>query len=323
MSVWETSQSIANKGVKEFFNNPKRWPDPTRGLVKRIDVLACESLLITRMEMWTLAAAVWAYGVFIPQPTEIARKILTGGYKCGFYSKRSIKSPLDIIWRDGRTSKTLGQMLRPATTGLWAMWAASSAYDALATWQTLAYKIDACDADGNETILAFGHAPFHLGDNSGAPAFYLVQYDPQERGNEANGDVFADYKVAYNAYWFGYIRAASVAVHDIKVGWSLNGVQFTQTDYGSIGPGEEVVVEASLTGVVDFMLVQPYFECRVDDAAIFMGDVFCEKLIVKAVPTSEEERPAGPLFGPDVPKNYALCDEVYEYVNNWTATGVG
>lgn len=167
-----------------------QWPNPTRNMVADIRVLACEDTWQAKVKMYGEAAAHWAWSVFVPQPTEIIRKTVTGSYKCGFYLGLKWKSPLDIIpgpTKDApniygkpflTTSEGLAEITRPLVSGLFYLWAAGSAYEALSTWQSLVYAGEMCDLQHNECLLADGIGEFFNTGGTGEPNQYVVLHDP-------------------------------------------------------------------------------------------------------------------------------------------------
>ncbi len=180
--VWEA--------VNDHFVHFKQWPNPTKNMVADIRVLACEDTWQAKIKMYGEAAANWAWSVFVPQPTEIERKTVTGSYKCGFYLGLKVKSPIDII--PGATtdapnifgkpflssSEMFAEIARPAVTGLFYLWAAASAYEALSSWQTMVYAGEMCDLQHNECLLADGIGSFFNDGGLGEPNQYVVLHDP-------------------------------------------------------------------------------------------------------------------------------------------------
>jgi len=308
VSVWE-------QAAGEYFKHPTRWPNPFANQVKRMDVLACEDTFIARIQMATLGFGNWAWGTFVPSPTEIFRKTLTGGYKCGFYGPLKYGSPLDLVWQDGRTSAVLGEILRPVTTGLFYLWATETLFGALQTWSTLLYKMDMCDTTGQETIMRSGHAPIGLGHNEGSPAFWHIVYDPMNRGNAFNGDVSEAGRCHYKASWFGSIQSISAQVRNVKIGWSVNGVNgIGMVDYPDIDPGGAISFESSLEGIIGAVTLQPFFSCDVPATGVLGADIFGTRVIYTIIETNEPDEPHHPQWPVDDPPQESLCPALLDYM---------
>jgi len=230
-----------------------RFPDPTRNMVSDIRVLACEDTFQAKITMYGEAAMHWAWSVFVPQPTEIVRKTLTGGYKCGFYLGLKVKSPIDLIPGTvfeapniyGRpflkVSEVFAEIARPAVTGLFYMWAAGSAFEALSTWQSLVYAAEMCDLQQNECLLADGIGEFFNTGGVGEPNAYVVLHDPNGWHPSFSGFIHVP-----NACWLQVdavgtvdMGGANATQFDVYINGLPGGAggQSSIVHLGALGPG--------------------------------------------------------------------------------------
>jgi len=308
VKAWEVQERVGNF-THQIPNSAKhgRWPDPFRNAIKKIDVLACEDTWMAEFEMWTLTIADFFWSHLVPGPFEIIRKTATGGYKCGFYFGSKWRSPIDIIWRDARTSRALGQIVRPVTTGFFYVWAAGSAIDALNTWHSLQLKQEMCEANGNETILRDASGHLITGHNEGAPVFSTVVYDPQNRATPTSTIVQFTDPCEYVAYAYGYIESQSAEVTNCRV--KVDATQspdawFDVPDTPSFGV---TAWEANVRGSGPSVVIQPQFECDVGPGGIFKARVICTRLIVTIVPVSFPI-PHDNLIGPGTDKPHEFCE---------------
>jgi len=174
MSIWNVNKDGPNKAAKVWYT---KWPDPTKNFVKDMRILACQHTFQAKLEFATLGAAHFFWGSFVPQPNEIVRKTATGSYKCGFYLGMKFPSPLELVF-DTKTVTAFAEMIRPATTALWFMWAMSSAWDALSQWQQMMGMVNDCEDDHSECLLRDGTGDLFAADPAGSPGFYTAIYDP-------------------------------------------------------------------------------------------------------------------------------------------------
>lgn len=285
-----------------------RWPNPFRNMMKSIEVLACEGTFEAMFSMYTLAFANYFFTTFVPGPWEIARKTFTGSYRCGFYSRFRLKSPLDIVWRDGRTGRALGSILSPVTRGAFYLWAGGAIWDALQTWTSLMYAQEMCDWDGNTTVLANAVAPIQNNPTSGGVAFAEVIYDPRNRADPNVCEVVVQYEVKWQAHIVGYIIANSEQITNCNVGITVNNVTYILASPGTINPGEAVEFAVSMQGLDPFLVAQPYFECNVETFGPDFGLCHVTRFIVNAFPPSYPWEPIHNLqdFRGPAPEPY-LC----------------
>lgn len=181
-SIWDTVKAGPSKDWTH-------WPNPF-GFYEDILVMACEDDFWIRVKMYGMLAGAFFMSNLLPSPVEISRKLVSGSYKCGFYLPGvKAKSPLDLIWTDGKASAVLRGTVSPVTTGLFYMWAASTAWEFMSTWGAVPVAIAKCNADGNECVLVGGEANFLFDDMEGAPGSYTEVYDPQGRYTPPGGSV--------------------------------------------------------------------------------------------------------------------------------------
>lgn len=184
-SIWEINETKESyeSVVSRAIYTPLRavgvdgwthWPMQPN-FVKNVRVLACEDTWQAEIELYARMYAQFAWTTFVPSPVEVTRKLLLGGYKCGFYLPVKFKSPLNFFIGEGGT-KYLAELAGPFTRALWWWWVIGSAWNALTTYQTIQdYKKD-CDYNYNCSI---GNASANFGTASGGgtPAGYDVISD--------------------------------------------------------------------------------------------------------------------------------------------------
>jgi len=192
-SIYETVQGTYRK-----YNH---WPNPYSNMVKNISVLACEDTWQAKVEMFVAGFGNWAFSTFVPQPTELFRKTITGSYKCGFYLGLKWKSPIDVVWADDSVSTMLLEVTRPVTTGIFYLWAVESLWSALSTWSSLVYASEICDADRNECLLKFGGGDFFGTDAFGDCTGYEELWDPNGWYTPPGAPV---------SYFIGFLEAHAV-----------------------------------------------------------------------------------------------------------------
>lgn len=285
MSVYE-----AVDGVYRKYNH---WPDPFRNLVKRIDVLACEDTWQAKVEMYGIGFGQWAFSSFIPSPVELTRKTITGGYKCGFYFKTKIKSPLDIIWADESVSTMLMEIARPFVTTLFLIWGISTAVEALSTWSTIIYAGQKCGATTNEILWDSGVAVMPLGHTEGSAGFFHILWDPHNRAEPNTGQAIMlveDHTVTLDA--FIKISSGSRTLTNVSV-WlpDVNNVSIRNSEVfiGTMAPGAERSVHLRWEEVRHAgRIYSPWLEC---DTSAGPVTPFAQFQVVRftatVVPTSE------------------------------------
>jgi len=185
-SIWEITEDFQalERAISRPLMTPLRevgldgwshWPTPMN-FPKRIQTLACEDGWMAEIELWGTAFAWWFWTNIIPSPIEITRKIMLGGYKCGFYSPIRIKSPLTPFIGKGGV-KFLARLAAPFTRLLFYWWIASSIFAALDTWQSVEQAKDDCPEWDWACIIERGvNQPNVAGYYAGAS--WTVTYDP-------------------------------------------------------------------------------------------------------------------------------------------------
>jgi len=282
------------------------WPNPFRNMVKQIDVLACEGTWEAMITMFAIGMGNWAWSNFIPSPFEITRKVFTGSYKCGFYLGPKIKSPLDLVWRDGSGSRALGSILKPATRALFYLWAGQTIYEGLSTWQSLIYEMEFCDWDGNTSTMRDSHAPIATSHSGGAPAFATIMYDPRDRCQDNVTGVEVTEEVVFQCHFLGEFISSGDTLTNCKVGVNVNGEIRGLIDVGTCGPDEVLSFAITVEGHEDFLVTQPYYECDSNRVSVFFSDLHCSRFIVNAWPPSYPIVFPQPLIVPPPPEN-PLC----------------
>jgi len=303
VSTWEA------EGQKALVNSFRygRWPDPFRNMVKRIDVLACEDTWQAMFEMYAIGVGNWFWSNIVPGPWEITRKTFTGGYKCGFYFGTKWRSPLDIVWRDARTSRALGEIVRPVTTGLFYIWAAGAVWDALSTWHSMQLAMEMCDLDQNVTLQRDGGGPMGIGHNEGAPAFATVMYDPKNRAQPNNMETAYPFGFcSWKAFAVGYFISQSATFTDCRVGITVNGEQLGIVEVEDVAPFEVVAWYTEVSGQSDSVVLQPWFENTGTNGGVLKGKYECTRFSCTIIPGDHPLEPASPLI--PGPKPDEFCE---------------
>lgn len=274
MSMWmkETGQYV----IKYH-----SWPNPFRNAVKRIDVLACEDTWQAKVEMYVAAFGSWFWSSFVPSPVELTRKTLTGSYKCGFYMKTKFRSPLDIVWKDGRTSQMLMEVLRPIATGLFYLWAAETTFEAMSTWSSITYAMERCELENNECLLRDGLSPMPQGLHSGNSAFMSAIWDPRSWGVLPDGAIDCGESYRVTVFACGYIQPEGHAIEDCKIEL-LNGTEVLAVDrLGDFGGGDVKAWSLSYDGPITANTIQPYYTANVLPTPVIPALFICTRFTVK------------------------------------------
>jgi hypothetical protein len=161
VSVW----TEATSGIIEHFPG---WPNPFNCGIKKLTSWQCGQYV--EIDAWLVAGCIgkWWWSNFVPTFNELTRKLVSGSYKCGFYAGTKAKSPLDIIWEDGSASRVTGEILGPFATGLFYMWAAQTAYDALSMWTSLLYAEDAGKITDHSILIPAGKGDIRFDSSTGS-----------------------------------------------------------------------------------------------------------------------------------------------------------
>jgi len=257
------------------------WPNPFRNAVKRIDVLACEDTWQAMVEMYFDAFGFWFWSSFVPSPVELTRKTLTGSYKCGFYLKTRFRSPLDIVWRDGRTSQMLMEVLRPVATGLFYIWAAETTLEAMSTWSSITYAMERCDLENNECLLRDGLSPMPQGLHSGNSAFMSVIYDPQGWAVPNDGAIDCGESFHVTAHAVGYFETNGHGIEGAKISL-YNGTEIVaEKEYGHIEAGDVFAWSIEYDGPVTNNVLAPYYTADVTPSPVIPAAFICTRFTVK------------------------------------------
>lgn len=210
MSVW-TSMLGAYQQIP-------RWPSPFRGQMRRLRVLACNDGWLADIEFNGRIWGQFLWTDFIPQPTEIIRKSVTGSYKCGFYLDIEVKSPLDIIWKDESASRFLAKLAHIPVTGLFLWWASETAVDALSTWSTVALLEAQCK-DPDATASMFLGSTFTGVDGPGAIAGYAERWGNHAYSDPAVGSLTPG-TAGGTVHGYGTFQIANREVDTVMVGYT-------------------------------------------------------------------------------------------------------
>lgn len=187
MSMW----NLASGQWEDFKDRGfKSWPNPFDGMMKDIEVLACQDTWQAKVKMYGIQFANWFWTNIVPSPVEITRKTITGSYKCGFYFNTKWGSPVDIPFQDAGVSEMLLEITRPAVEGLFFLWAAESTFDAVSRAQSIVYAMEKCDDDGLECLLMDGLGEaFAGGAPNGTPNAYVALEDKHHRYASPGGAI--------------------------------------------------------------------------------------------------------------------------------------
>jgi len=256
-STWNSVQGFLGPGWPH-------WPNPFPA-IKEMNVLACEDTWQAEVTFYVYTIGSWFFSSFVPSPTELTRKFVTGSYKCGFYLDVPLKSPLDVIWKDAKIGKALLGFVGPVNTAIFYFWMAQTFFSTLDAFQTMYFRGELCGATRDETLLSDGDAPIVGGGaGSGAAVFYNVLWDPQHRyGPPGSSIIYLDGPL--NVYAYGHVAAGAAGITSVRVYlYTVNG-ELAQQDLGAIPPLKAVSfrlvfqsgnVDASAVAV-GFDIVQP------------------------------------------------------------------
>jgi len=155
-SVYEKAQTVG-QGIGNPLGLPS-WPNPVNSMVD-FNVLACKDGWQAYIEFAAATFAATAWQTFIPNPSELFRKSLLGGYKCGFYFLPRVKTPMNLFIGEGGT-QMLAEAVSPFTRVLFWWWVATSVYSGFRAYQTVLHKSEQCENDNCECLLQNGKAPY-------------------------------------------------------------------------------------------------------------------------------------------------------------------
>jgi len=258
-------------------------------------VMACADSTYLNLSIIAITALKFFYSNIVPSPVEIARKTVSGSYKCGFYLKVKVKSPLDIIWRSARMSRAIAGITSPITTGLFYVWAATSAYEGLQTAATLYNAFARCDADPNTGVMADAHTFLPDPAGSGAPVFATTLYDPMANQIPAiTTFLYEPGRVHLTA--FGYLTSVGATVDSAEVYFDIDGAHVALQELPPIGPGEstewfiEYDFQATSGGAV-----QPRITYTQHNQNPFSTSFICTRFIMR-IPAQPEPPITGSIF---------------------------
>jgi len=194
----------------------KHWPNPFHNAPKNIKVLACQDTWQAKFEMWGLGLGAWLWSAAVPEPNEIIRKTATGSYKCGFYFLDELPNPIEFV-TDTETVAAFGEMIRPAVTALFYVWAAETLFSGLDQYQSIIYAQEMCDLEHGETLLAEGSGSLFGNSGVGSPGFYRTLWDPEHHYSWPSGDVEWHHRKYVAADAAGHILAGGAAVDNIRM----------------------------------------------------------------------------------------------------------
>jgi hypothetical protein len=222
----------------------------------------------------------WFWSSFVPSPVELARKTITGSYRCGFYLNEGFESPIDILWtNEGEIGpgRLLGQILAPAIEGLFYLWAAETAFSGMQTISTMLYAKEFCGLDPNSTALANGRGAIGSGERTGDAVFYDVIQDPQNVYGEPGASVLVIPNRCVQTSAYGYIIAGAVPLTNVKVGIHVTGNPIEDglivADLGTIAAGSLRSFALEYTGEPLVGSFAVGFHCFSDNPTINFGAI--------------------------------------------------
>lgn len=272
MSIW-------NKVKQTKYRDFSHWPNPFPS-VQEVTPMACSPNQLVLVKMWGLAALHWWFDAFVPSPTELVRKTLTGSYKCGFFLGGELPSPLDVIWEDGRTSQALMEISRPVTTALFAMWATQTAFAALDAAHTLYLAMEKCEEDQNEGVMADGAAYFASDHDIGGTPFYTTLWDPKGRAEPIDG-AFGFPIGPMSASAFGTVSCAAGFITNVRASLIAGGHSYNQQDLGGCGPGGHVSYSLSMGAtMLNAGAIQVRLEITQTGAGPFTTEAITKRFII-------------------------------------------
>lgn len=235
-----------NKSTLRKIRDFSHWPNPFGKLID-INHHVCDQEQIVELVFWGAMAGSFWFQNFFPSPRELERRWLTGQYRCGFFLEASpleaefgeasgARSPFDLLWKNGPTVVIRG-ILEPALTAVYYAWAAGTAFNALAQFNTVLLQLASCDANPNLTNFALGDADFASHGGVGSPTAYNTISDPSGFGNALTGNVLLmNDNATFNAW--GHFSSLGKTVHSVRVEWSGHLCSNEFVELGAMGPFE-------------------------------------------------------------------------------------
>lgn len=235
-STWGRYQKALRTNKWPHFPNPFPW-------IKNVQVLSCSPNILVKVELATEMFGNWFVSSFVPQPSEIVRKFLTGKMKHGYFFLPEELTNVSLPFI-GETSKAfLAEIAGPVTTGFYYMWLAQTSISFVNVFESLPLLFAGCPGNTDDTYLANGHATFTGDPFDGAAVFYSVISDPHNRYQDPSAVVVVP-QGHVNSYAAGKIFANGAHIQNCKVYFGGATIPKTEFDVGEISPG----------GVADFSM---------------------------------------------------------------------
>lgn len=201
------------------------WPNPFPFL-RDLQVVACEDRVQIRLWFWGAVFGRWFFSNFIPSPVELTRKVISGGYKCGFFlpdrvnelgdiKQKQLGSPLDFIWADRSVSQAVLEMSSPFTTTLFYLWAFQTAWSGMSAAHHALIAIESCAALKNEVLLGTGSGDWNFSPESGSPVGFTTYYDPLGRYDGISSITFP--AGAISGFACGYVQSLGKNVTSCEI----------------------------------------------------------------------------------------------------------
>lgn len=313
--TWQTEENLTRMKQAGTFEGAVinsirygRWPDPFRNMLKRIDVLACEDTWQAQFTMYALAFGHWFWSNYIPGPWELTRKTFAGSYRCGFYRAGKVRSPLNIVWRDGRTARALGEIIRPVATGAFWVWNIGSKWEALKTWESLQIKQELCDENQNSSLMRDSEALFTTtGHKEGPPALGAIIYDPKSRMNENITLCEYGFPCRWTAHAYGYFVSLSAQLNNCSAKIDTGSGSDPWIPFGNAAPFEALPFDVHIQGEGSAAILQLQMAFDVVGGALLKARFHCVRFTCNITDLNEPD-PGLSLPVPEPEKPWELCE---------------
>jgi len=239
--VWEAVKSDGAKIAK--FNH---WPMPFN-YVKNIRTLVCDNqTMLVEIELAFDLAMLFFFTNIFPGPRELERKLLTGGYRCGFYLDVGVKSPVEIIFGEG-TARMIAEIARPAAAALFYLWAMQAGFEALSAFTTLIYPMAFCEEDLGDALRRNDNGPIGQGHHTGVPGLGTLIFDHRNFMSLGNASCTIP-GGAWHVYSAWIVHPSTTGLQSFSVGYLVNGVPTYMSTPQAIVPGVPHFVTRELQG---------------------------------------------------------------------------
>jgi len=237
-TLWEQGQ--------DAYRKYHHWPNPYKFFMQDMEILSCGPTFQAKVKYVGSEIFNFWFTNFVPSMVEIERRIVMGKYKCGFVLKARDKGRVGIIWKNPAIRTAVIEMSNPWLSGLFYMWAAQTAYDAITTWQSMVLKMSQCGADPHATMIRDGISLLGYGHNDGGAALGDTIQDPEGRASETITGVNCLGGEIWTGNAFGYYLGNNCSSDNVEVFWRYNGEEHSHQFIGHVPIGG--VIPFSLGG---------------------------------------------------------------------------